>query len=122
MLEQRDRLRVSPVHVVQHEADGDGRRELDERTGNGGEEQEPLRLRVGALRFRHVGHTPRQLAHQAGELAAMAGNVALQHLRRRVRDELRARGDPRLVRHAELLRARSPQHGEAFAVRTVCGQ
>src|SRR5207244_8347655 len=53
---------------------------------------------------------------------AMALDVPLEQARRCVLHELRTHGDPRLVRHGQLLRARSPEHGETLAVRTMGGE
>ena len=121
VLEQRDRLRVSPVQVVEHEADGHRRRQLDERAGDGREEQEPLGLRIGALRLRHV------RAHRRG--SSRARRASSPPCRATCRSSSSAGACSTSCEHtaihgsygtAELLRARAPQHGEPLAVRAVC--
>ncbi len=119
VLEQRDRLTVRPVQIVEHEAHGHRRRQLHERPRDGREEQEALGLGIGALRLRHLRQSPRQLAGQSRELAAVTFDVPLEHLRRCVFDQLRAHRDPRLVRHRQLFRACTPQDGKPLAVRTM---
>ena len=80
MLQQRHRLAVRPVQIVEHEAHGHRRRQLHERPGDGREEQEAFGLRIRALRLRHVGQPSRQLACQSRKLAAVPLDVPLEHL------------------------------------------
>ena len=81
MLEQRDRLRVRPVQIVEHDAHGHRGRQFNECARDGREEKEPLGLRVGALRLGHVGQPLRQLPCEARKFAAVSLDVSLKEIR-----------------------------------------
>ena len=80
VLEQRHRLGIRPMQVVEHEAHGHRRRQFHHGACDGREEQESFGLRVGALRLRQIGEPLRQPARQSRKLAAVSLDVPLEQV------------------------------------------
>ncbi len=81
--------------------------------------QVTLGLGVRCLGRGQVRHTPLQVSSQADEFTLVPLYEAVQHLLRRVFDELRADLDPWLIRHRQLFRASALADGEALGVGAV---
>ena len=98
VLEQRDRLPVGPMEVIEHHAQRLRARDRQQQLSDRFEQQEPLGLRIGGLRRGRIRHPASEIARQPADLAAVRRNVSGEHVARRMLDQLRADLDPRLIR------------------------
>ena len=117
VVEQRERLLVRPLQIIEHDGDGARRAQSLEQSDDGREEHVTLGLGVGRLYGRDAGDPEIHRPDQPPDLAAVLGDVPRQDRAGRTADEMRQRGDPRPVRRSQRLRRAAPARREPGRVR-----
>ena len=116
VLEQRDRLPVGPMEVVEHHAQRLRAPHREQQLVDRSEQEEPLGLGIGGLRRGRVRRPAREIAREPRDLAAVRRDVSGEHVVRCMLDQLRADLDPRLVRRRDVLAARTPADREPLRI------
>jgi hypothetical protein len=97
MAEQRERGRVRPVEVLEHEQDRAARGHAGEQVVDGGVQPVPLGVGVGGDGRRQLAHPQRQLRQHPGQLPAGGAEVGAQGRRLDEAGQLVERVRERLV-------------------------
>ena len=121
VLQQRHRLAIRPLEVIEHDAQRHRRGHRPQQLRHGLEQQEALGLRIRGLSGRSVRNPAGEVARQPRHLAAVELRIVREHVIRCVLDDLRADRDPRLIRRREILAARTPADRESVRVRAERG-
>ncbi len=79
MLQQRDRLPIRPMKIIQHHTQRHRPRHRAQQLRHRLKQKKPLRLRIRRLRPRNIRNTPRKVAREPADLTAESLHITREH-------------------------------------------